>query len=173
MLTVGTNSYLTVDEANAYFADRVDAAAWTSADVPLKEQALVTASRMLNELIWVGVASADTQKLAFPRIGEYLEPILGKVVQLDSAVVPDRIKAATCEQAYQLLNNDGLLDDTGTVSKLKVDVIELEGLDSSAAQAPRFSSTAESYYYPLTADGCDSLMRKYSGSGNNTWWRAN
>lgn len=172
MLTVGTNSYVTLAEADAYFLDRVDAAAWTAADNTLKEQALITAARMLNEIIWVGVAASDSQVLGFPRNGEYLEPILGKIVQLDPAVIPQRIKAANCEQAYQLLNNDGLLDDTGTVSKLKVDVIELEGLDGEAATAPRFSTTAQTYYYPLTQDGYAALSRKYLGGGN-TWWRAN
>lgn len=172
MLTVGTNSYLSVVDADAYFADRIDAVAWSSASTPMKEQALVTASRMLNELIWVGEAAADTQKLAFPRAGDYLEPVLGKIVQLDPAVVPERIKSAACEQAYQLLNNDGLLDETGSISSLKVDVIELDGLDSASALPPRFSRTAESYYSPLTMIGFNSLLRKYSG-GANRWWRAN
>lgn len=174
MLTVGTNSYVTLAEANAYFENRLDVAAWESADDPTKEKALTTAAMMLNEIIWVGVATSDTQQLAFPRIGEYLEPVLGKVVTLDPAVIPNRIKASQCEQSYQLLNNDGLLDEKGTVSKIKVDVIELEGLDSQTSTAPRFSSTAENLYYPLTMDGCDALMRKYKGGGSgNMWWRAN
>ncbi len=173
MLEVGKNSYISVADADTYFLGRVDAAAWTSADNQMKEQSLITATRMLNEIIWVGVAASDLQTIAFPRIGSYLEPVLGKVVELDPVVIPQRMLAATCEQAYQLLNNDGLLDETGSISKLKVDVIELEGLDGESALPPRFSTTAENYYYPLTMDGNAALQRKYTGSGGNAWWRAN
>jgi hypothetical protein len=174
MLTINTDSYVTLAEAETYFLSRIDTAAWTAGTPEQKEQSLATAARMLNELIWVGVATSDSQLLAFPRNGEYLEPILGKVIQLNPAEVPRRIKDAQCEQAYHLLNNDGLLDNTGTVSKIKVDVIEISGLDSTTAPPPRVSVAAESTYYPLTMEGCSTLSRKYSSGGyGRTWWRAN
>ncbi len=174
MLTVGTNSYVTLLEAEAYFASRIDTAAWSSASELIKEQALTTAANMLNEVVWIGVATSDTQVLAFPRTGSYVEPVLGKEVDLNPLVIPPRIKNANCEQAYQLLNNDGLLDQTGTVSKLKVDVIELEGLDKYTSAPPRFSTTAQNFYYPLTMEGCSDLARKYkTGSSGRSWWVAN
>jgi hypothetical protein len=102
-----------------------------------------------------------------------MDPVLGKLVTLNGAQIPQRIKAANCEQAYQLLNNDGLLDETGRVSKIKVDVIELSGLDSNSALPPRFSLTAQSLFYPLTMEGNTALIAKFAGSGTNAWWRAN
>lgn len=173
MLTVGVDSYISLVDAEAYFSLRVDAAAWTSSSDTEKEKALATAASLLNEIIWVGVAASDSQVLAFPRTGEYMDPVLGKLVTLDGAQIPQRIKAANCEQAYQLLNNDGLLDETGRVSKIKVDVIELSGLDSNSALPPRFSLTAQSLFYPLTMEGNTALIAKFAGSGTNAWWRAN
>jgi len=163
MITVGENSYVSVADADAYFTSRIDAAAWSAADDVLKQQALVTASFMLNELSWIGVATSDVQQLAFPRVGSYFEQILGRVVRLDANAIPNRIKNATYEQAYQLLNNDGLLDDSGTLDEIKVDVIELKGLSSGSAQPNRFSTTARRQFEPLLDQ---------SGVRNG-WWRAN
>ena len=53
-LTKGINSYVNLEEANAYFADRIDVSAWTDASSTLKEQALVTASLYLNNFDWAG-----------------------------------------------------------------------------------------------------------------------
>jgi len=172
-LTVGVDSYISLVDANTYFNLRADAAAWTSASDSEKEKALATAAMLMNEIIWVGVAASSSQVLAFPRIGDYLDPVLGITVTLNPAVIPQRIKAANCEQAYQLLNNDGLLDETGKISKIKVDVIELSGLDSSIASPPRFSLTAQNLFYPLTMEGANALLNRYSGSGSFMWWRAN
>lgn len=173
MLTVGVDSYISLVDANTYFNTRVDVAAWTNSTDPEKEKALATAASLMNEIIWVGVAASDSQVLAFPRAGDYMDPVLGKVVTLNTAQIPQRIKAANCEQAYQLLNNDSLLDQTGRVSKIKVDTIELSGLDSNDALPPRFSSTAQNLFYPLTMDGAAALASKYSGTGTNAWFRAN
>lgn len=173
MLTVGVDSYISLVDANTYFNTRVDVAAWTASSDPEKEKALATAAALMNEIIWVGVAASDSQVLAFPRAGDYMDPVLGKVVTLNTAQIPQRIKAANCEQAYQLLNNDGLLDETGRVSKIKVDTIELSGLDSNESLPPRFSLTAQNLFYPLTMEGAAALNIKYSGTGTNAWFRAN
>lgn len=173
MLTVGVDSYISLTDADTYFSKRSDSDAWNNASDPDQEQALATAARLMNEIIWVGVAASSSQVLAFPRSGEYTDPVLGELVTLDPVVIPTRIKAANCEQAFQLLNNSGLLDETGQISKLKVDVIELEGLDTKGSLPPRFSSTAENLFYPLTMDGAAALAAKYAGTGGNMWWRAN
>ena len=173
MLTVGVDSYISLVDANTYFNTRVDAAAWTASSDSEKEKALATAAALMNEIIWVGVAASDSQVLAFPRAGDYMDPVLGKAVTLNPAQIPQRIKAANCEQAYQLLNNDGLLDETGRVSKIKVDTIELSGLDSYGSLPPRFSLTAQNLFYPLTMEGAAALITKYAATGTNAWFRAN
>jgi hypothetical protein len=123
-LEKGVNSYVTLIEANDFFQMRLDVAAWEQASNITREQALVTATGLLDTLEWTGVAISDSQLLAFPRIGFYFDPKLGYETYLPETV-PIRIILATCELAYHLLNNDGLLDDTGTVTDLSVGSISL------------------------------------------------
>jgi hypothetical protein len=169
MLTIGENTYIALADANTYFSSRANASAWDIADDPTKEQVLSTAARMLNDIEWVGIAVSDNQKLAFPRSGEYYEPILGKLVTLDNTI-PQRIKDANCEQAFHLLLNTTLLDNSPKLKSIQVDTIRLDGLDIVDAVPPLFSSTVERLYAPLSLIGLNRLLRN---GQNNSWWRAN
>jgi hypothetical protein len=169
-LVVGTNSYVTLAEAEAYFADRVNVAAWDEADSLVKEQSLITAAKQLNLTRWVGSIADKAQTLAFPRIGSYFEPLFNEVVKMDGTTVPNRITTANMEQAYHLLNNDGVLDSSGSPDRIKVDVIELEGLQSGASAVPVMSSTVSGLIEPLTYASASSYM---GGRPAGAWWRAN
>lgn len=157
-LIKGTNSYVTVEEANAYFADRIDVAAWSAGSSDQKSQALITATSMLDEIDWVGVAVSDSQALAFPRSGAYFDPRLGQDISLSENNVPNRILKATYELAYHLLNNDGLLDDTGSVKNLSIGSISLDLVRT----ANKFPQVVKNLIKPLRVNG-----------GSNMWWRAN
>lgn len=156
-LTKGTNSFVSLVEAKSYFEDRLDVAAWTAADDTSKSQALVTATNILNQLDWVGIAVSETQNLAFPRTGSYYDPKVGYDILLPSDI-PPRISSATFELAYHLLNNDGLLDDTGTVSSVSISSISLE-IQSTANLIPK---SVRRIIKPLLVNG-----------GTNPWWRSN
>jgi len=155
-LVKGTNSYVSLNEANAYFENRLDAAAWLEADDTMKSQALVTASAFLNELNWTGVAISDSQFLAFPRTGSYFDPKLGKYIEFVD--IPERVANATFELAYHLMNNDGLLDDTGTITNLSIGSIRLD-IRSEPNKIPPF---VRKIIRPLLKN-----------NGANMWWRAN
>lgn len=157
-LAKGTNSYATVSEADSYFEDRIDVAAWTSANATQKAQALVTATTLLNDLNWIGIAVSDSQTLAFPRTGVYFDPRLGMDIVLDETEVPMRIITATYELAYHLLNNDGLLDDTGTVERISLGSISLDNV----VNPNKIPSHVKRIIRPLQEN-----------SGSNSWWRAN
>lgn len=154
----GTNSYVTVEEADLYFADRLDVAAWSSADAGQKGQALVTATSMLDEMSWAGSAISDSQPLAFPRVCDYFDPKAGKMLYLDGTSVPVRITHATLELAYHLLNNDGLLDNTGNIETIAVGPITL----TNVKKPSRIPFTVRNGIKPLLIN-----------SGSNPWWRAN
>lgn len=156
-LIKGTNSYVSLVEAEAYFVDRLDIAAWTSANDTSKSQALVTATRSIDGLNWTGIAISDSQSLAFPRTGSYFEPRLGYYTELPSDI-PTRIANATCELAYHLLNNDGLLDDTGVVTDLQISTISLN-IKSMPSKMP---SIVLNLVKPILLNG-----------GSNLWWMAN
>lgn len=156
-LSKDVNSYVTLAEAEVYFSDRIDAAAWEEASDDQKSKALVTASLSLNNYDWEGYAISDSQPLAFPRQGSYYEPKIGYEVVLDENV-PDRIIKATYELAYHYLNNDGVLDDTGSLKSLGVGTINLD-FDHSAGQK---SSMVSALISPLLLRG-----------GAKIWWRNN
>lgn len=103
-LSKGANSFVTVEEAEAYFDDRLDAAAWNDATEANKPKALITATGMLlDELNW--------------------DPCEG--IAVDMAVVPDQVIKATYELALHILTNSGVLDDTGHVHDLGISGISL------------------------------------------------
>ena len=162
-LTVGTNSYVSLAEANAYFTDRIDTAAWTAADDTMKSQALVTATCILEDEPWTGYVSSRTQNLAWPRTGYFYDPSDGLFRNLSElGDVPDRVKKATYELAYHLVNNDGLLDSTSGVDSIRVGEIELRGLSGSASSPSVITRTVAVQINPLL-----------EGGGGRTWFRAN
>lgn len=156
-LSKGINSYATVAEADAFFEDRLDVAAWTSADATQKGQALVTASDVLDSLSWTGTVMSVDQSLSFPRAGYYFDPRLGQHVTLENAV-PDRIFKASMELAYHLLNNDGLLDDSGLVNDLSIGSINLTTIRAPSL-LPR---SVKRLVTPLLVN-----------AGSNNWFRSN
>lgn len=157
-LTKGVNSYVTVAEADLYFADRLDASAWTSADATSKAQALVTATNVLDDMSWTGTAISESQPLAFPRNGNYFDPRLGSYIYMDGIEVPARILYAVSEMAQHLLNNDGMLDDTGSVDTIAVGPITLNNIKKPSL----IPAVAKKMITPLLA-----------GAGSRGWWRSN
>lgn len=155
-LVKGTNSYATVAEADAYFADRMDVAAWELANEVEKAKSLVTATTLLDNIDWRGVAYSPQQSLAFPRRISFFDPKVGANVSFDSEV-PPRLTKAVFEMAYHLLNNDGLLDDTSTVVDVKVGPVTLNKI--------RVPPTIPGVVVPIIAP-----MRIPNGL---VWWRAN
>lgn len=119
-LVKGTNSYVTVVEATAYFEDRSNAEVWNGASATAQEQALVTAADILDTLPWVGSSAAASQNMAFPRTGSYTDPGRGRVINFESSATeaPLPVKKGQYELAYHILNNDTLLEDTGSVQDL-------------------------------------------------------
>lgn len=157
-LTKGVNSHVTLAEAETYFENRLDVAAWHNASDDDKEKALITATNVLENMNWTGVVMSETQDLAFPRTGTYFDPRLGMEVTLDGVTTPDRVIESTYEMAYHFLNNDGILDDTGGVTNIVVGPIELTRVKSPSS----VPSVVNRLIKPLLVN-----------AGSNPWWRAN
>lgn len=157
-LKKGINSYATVAEADAYFEDRLDAAAWSLASEEQREMALVTATTIIDTMRWLGYVKDSEQRLAFPRVVKYFDDKLGMEVQLDSMEVPERILVGLFEQAYHLLNTEGILDEVGSLDSLGVGTISID-IKREAALIP-----------PIVRKVVKPLLRT---AGVLTWWRAN
>ena len=112
MATLGLNSYVTVDEAHAYFDNQFNAEEWFDSNE--SEKALVTASGILTRLSWLGTATpTSTNPLAWPRNITTFVPINGTDVTLtddrstvsNGGTIPQFIKDATCELAAHIIRN--------------------------------------------------------------------
>lgn len=66
-ITVGTNSWVTLDEANTYLDEKFGASAWASLTNNTKEQCLITAYRWINRLSNYSISSSTT-KLKYAQI---------------------------------------------------------------------------------------------------------
>src|SRR5210317_143211 len=106
-LVLNTNSYVTIAEADAYFETRIDSAEWESSTDDIKEQALVTATQLIDDRHWIGLAVSPSQALAWPRKEAiYYDPRMGQDITIAENEVPTKVKIAVYEQALHLLQNE-------------------------------------------------------------------
>jgi hypothetical protein len=155
-LTLGVNSFVSLEEFDTYVADRVDMAASTDADDTTRSQALVSATDLLNELPWTGAMIDSDQPLAFPRNGSYFDTKVGGLVLLNG--IPKRIKQATYELAHHILNNEGLQDRTGSVINMQVGSVNLSKIEIAPV-------------IPLKV--MNMIRPMFINRGARSWWRAN
>jgi len=159
-LVKGTNCYVTLNEADSYFDDRMDVAAWDNADCDLKEQALITATSYLDEMDYLGKVADTSQLLAFPRAGSFRDTSRGVQDEFSSTYTftadndeteyslnrdIQLIRRATYELAYHLINNDGLWDRTGSFENIKVGSIEI----TEVQNASLFPSSIRRFLKPI------------------------
>jgi hypothetical protein len=119
-LTVGTDTYLSLDDADTYFGNRLHTDTWDAASDDDKEAALKMAcSLMENRVHWLGAPTDSSQALSWPRRG--LLDHSGNAVPKDTT--PEAVKAVQCELAAYLLDNDPMTVPGG------IEKIDLEGLE--------------------------------------------
>lgn len=146
--TVGgttSNSYVTLGEANTYFAGRLGGEAW--ADVENGTLALITATAEIDKLNFYGMKTNSAQALKFPRLNILDDE--GWVY--DSNVIPVPVKQATCEMALYLSQAPEVLESGGDLGEFKSlelgnseIVIEPSGPGASKALPGRISSLLSS-----------------------------
>ncbi len=147
------NSYLTLAEANAYFATRLHAQAWENASDADREAALITACRAIEscrlrctrDLIG-GQLSPVTQEqaLTFPRYRDVDASL--------AYIIPGRVKQAQCEEALALLAYGATAQQrqalqAGGVSSYTVDGLS-ETYREGAGQHPLLSARARTLIMP-------------------------
>lgn len=105
-LVVGTNTYITLAEANTYFADRLGIDAWTNATDDNKNKALLMACKIIDDQQYDGRPVSIVQSSAFPRYG-----LSNRQKQLlPSLSIPDDVKYAQAEQAASILSDYSTFD---------------------------------------------------------------
>lgn len=157
-LSKGTNSYLEVSEADAYFQGRLDADEWLTGNNDKKESALITATMLLDELSYVSKPLSITQALAFPREGTYFDSFYQANFPLSE--IPRQIVKALCEQALHLLKNPDLLSPADTFEQVEVASISIKRIRKP------------SRYPNLVLSALKDLLRESPYAGN-LWFRSN
>lgn len=117
------NSYTSVSYADGFFLARANAA-WAALTTEQKEAALIQATDYLDSTYigsWLGNRSTSDQALAWPRDGVVVDGVL-----LASNSIPARLQAACCELANRAAVAPLLTDESRTVVRKKVDVLETE-----------------------------------------------
>jgi len=123
--TVGSadaNSYVSLAEANAYFADRAHAESWE--EVENQEQMLITASSQLDWYVtWKGTRVTGTQAMDWPRSGVYDK--VGELYPED--VIPNDVKVAVYELALSSFDVDRTADgDLAGLSEVRASSLMLK-----------------------------------------------
>ena len=166
-LVLNTNSYVEIADADDYLETRIDSANWFNADDEIKEQALVTASLIVDDNSWIGSAVSSSQALAWPRKNAiYNDARLGATITIANTEIPSRVKVAVYEQALHLIDNEDLLQGTTqTFERISVGSISISDSNGDVTRTPIKSTQATKSIQPLIVKG--SLGQ---GAG---WWRAN
>jgi hypothetical protein len=166
-LALNTNSYAEVADASTYFETRIDAASWDTAATATREDALVTATQLIDNNPWIGSAVSSSQALAWPRKNViYFDDRMGQSITIANNVIPNVVKVAVYEQALHLLNNEDLLAQTvQTFESISVGNISLSDTNNDVT---RISISPNIVMKPLRP-----LIRKGVSGMGTSWWRSN
>jgi hypothetical protein len=95
------NTFVSLADADAYMAQRLNASAWTVDES--KKAALIEATRELCNVTYQGYRAATAQALAWPRTDAPNPDGSTDSTLFDSTVIPQRVKDAACELALEFL----------------------------------------------------------------------
>ena len=167
-LVLNTNSYVSIADADTYFETRIDSANWFDATDEIKEQALVTATHIVDDHTWIGSAVSSSQALAWPRKNAvYHDKRLGTTVSILDSEIPTKVKNAVYEQALHLVDNENVLtQQTQTFESISVGSISLTDSNGDVTRIPRKPSSVTLLLRPL-------VHRGGMGGAGAMWWRAN
>lgn len=127
------NSYVTVEEADDYFAGWTDSTSWDALSAADKEKQLVTATRQLNVEQYGGIKSTKTQSLEWPR--DAVMDYNGYAI----ITVPGNLKAAVCEMVIWNMSDRIISDfELESLESYKVGPLDLK---TRAGAYKKFPST--------------------------------
>jgi len=170
--TVGAanaNSYLSVAAADDLADDYLGPLNWTAATTDNKGRALITATRYLDQLEWLGSRATTTQSLAWPRSGAECGEW-----SFEDDEIPAPIRQAAFDLAEALLGAPALLRGPGagnaelipgipnaSLKSARVDVISLEFRDGAVPNSQNALNVLPGLRQTL---GCLCLSTPIGGS---------
>lgn len=157
--TVGgadANSYASLAEFTEWADERQPSTAFDGATTDQKNRALISATRRLDQERYKGVRVDGVQALQWPRDGVE-EPDLAGGAWYGSDEIPDRIKRAQMELAYQTLAGNASPDDTGLEGFKNVKVGSLDVTPNHTRRAGVLPESVRREIRELLAAGGDSV----------------
>lgn len=162
-LTLFVNTYLLVATADSYLAYEPD---WVAATTGTKEQALVAATRLLDNYGWTGTASEADQPLSWPRTTlAFYDPSLNLVVEVLEGAIPVRLERAVAALALHLVRYPQVTKGYEVdYDRISVGPITLENTNpqSNPGRVPTYPADVTRLVEPMLAYGTTAA-----------WWRAN
>ena len=119
------NSFVTLDEANNYFATVPESSTWDDKTVDQKKRALISATRWIDSFVYFGDRCDQNQALKFPRNNYQVDG-----VELACTLIPQNIKYAQYELARALANDTdaitGATGNQGNIAEAKLGDLEVK-----------------------------------------------
>lgn len=154
-LTVETNSYITVDEADTYLVDHIYyESRWSGLSSGQKETYLIQACRDLEQLNFIGKKYDSGQELEFPR----------RIIENDSDfddITPDGIKRGQAEQAFWLVSNYARREE-----RLAMDSLNITDFGISEIKEER-----QKIGYGISREAMKWLTYYIKGNNTKTFYR--
>lgn len=111
MITVGTDSYVSVEDATTYLENYFDTENWSSETEANKEIALKQATRRIDSLNIRFSKYENEQNLEFPRSVNF------ECFADTAGEIPLRVEEATAVEALKILDDRANTDDTETAQE--------------------------------------------------------
>lgn len=149
----GAESYASVEDADAYFLARANAAWAALPDDAAKEAALRSACDYIEAVYggrWLGDRVSDTQALSWPRSGVCIDG-----VEIADDAIPAQLVRANMELALKASAGDLLADQGAQVTQETVGPISVS-YAAGARQATRYAFV-ESLLAPLLGIGAGQI----------------
>ena len=152
-ITVGTDSYISIADAQAILDNYFDTDNWDSADTTTKEKSLKQATRNIDTLYLLYSKYDDTQALQFPRsvAMQFLNEKLGEI--------PESVEKATTMEALKILDERANADP--------VELLKAKGIKSQSIKDTSFTfddlalRKKVSRQDSLVSDDARKLLRPY------------
>lgn len=128
------NSYITLADADAYFANLLNGADWAAFTSDKRERALISATLVIERLQLRGDAATTTQALTFPRATDY--------------AIPVTIQNAQCMQALWMLQQQA-----------EPELLDRAALRAQGVTSMSLDGLSESYGGVQHADGLSPIVR--------------
>jgi hypothetical protein len=164
-LTLFQNSYL--ESADNYLADNPY---WEAATDDQKEQALVDATRILDQNEWIGAAVSPSQSLGWPRAKlSFFDPVLSLSVPCEQGEVPIRLQKATAYLALHLVKYPSVTKGYEvTYDSISIGPISLSNSDAGKSSSPAVPTM------PIEITKLIAPLLFGQGSiAQGSWWRSN